>query len=167
MKKIFVDMDGVLSDFNQYYTKLFGRTPSEVKKDANRHLYGELWDEFVDTQAFAKLQWHAGAKELVAYLNSLTGVQLCVLTSAGGFHRQRHVQAQKMQWLLSRDIMWPAVVVPGRKYKSGFASEDSLILDDTKDVCTDFIAAGGSAIHVQPWLYPGVNVIEEIKLWLQ
>jgi len=165
MKKIFVDMDGVLSDFSRHYTELFGRSPAEVKKDPDRQLYGQLWDKFLDQQGFANLPWHDGAERLVGYLHSLElgpSAQLCIMTSAGGFHRQREVMRQKVEWLDNKGIGWPAVVVPGRKYKAGFAAADALILDDTYDVCADFQYAGGAAIHV----VHGGEVIEEIANWL-
>lgn len=163
MKKIFVDMDGVLTDFNKYYTELFGRTPAQVKADRDRKEYSVHWDQFVNVRAFASLDWHEGGRELVRYLEQLDNVQITVLTSAGGFNRQRDVQEQKLEWLSKQGITWPAVVVPGRRYKSGFADSDSLMIDDTYDVWDSFIKAGGSAIHVN-----GINnTIELVDQWIQ
>jgi len=147
MKKLFIDMDGVLTDFNKHYTKMFGRTPAEVKADRERKEYSEHWHKFVSENGFINLEWHEGGLELVEFLRSIEDrVQLCILTSAGGFDRQREVAAHKLVWLTMHDIRWPAVVVPGRRYKAGFATGDAFIIDDTPDIIKSFCANGGSGI---------------------
>lgn len=162
MRTVFVDMDGVLCDFNKKYVELFERTPKEVRMDRERKMYSTYWHDFVDKSQFAYLDWHEGGQELVQFLNSLSKVQLCVLSSAGGFDRQREVLEQKVRWLRMHDIKWPAVIVPGRRYKSGFADSNSFMIDDTPDVVTGFIDSGGHGIiHTN-----ASETIEAIKQWL-
>lgn len=163
MKKIFVDMDGVLTDFNRRYTELFGQSPKEVIKNGERGTYSKNWHAFVDDGHFATLDNHEGAVELIEFLRSLNGVQLCILTSAGGFDRHIHVQIQKLKWLVNNNIAWPAVVVPGRRYKSGFASGDAFMIDDTPDVIKGFCESGGHGIvHTD-----AQTTIEVITKWLK
>lgn len=162
MKKIFVDMDGVLTDFNKKYKEMFGATPSEIKSGENRTHYSEYWNQFVDRLGFEKLDWHPGAQELVHFLEKLENVQLCILTSAGGFDRQQEVMDQKLNWLDDRMIDWPAVVVPGRRYKAGFATGDSFMIDDTPDVIKGFCENGGSGIIHKDTAY----TIEVLTRWL-
>lgn len=162
MKKIFVDMDGVLTDFNRKYVDMFDKTPAEVKSSTDRKQYRSHWDQFVEARAFAELEWHEGGEELVEFLNILEDVQLCVLTSAGGFERQREVADQKLEWLQCKGIEWPAVVVPGRRYKSGFATNDAFMIDDTPDVIKGFVENSGHGIvHKNV-----VHTINTLHKWL-
>ena len=162
MKTIFVDMDGVLCDFNKRYKELYLRTPQEVRADRERKMYSTYWHDFINNSQFAYLEWHEGGQELVEFLKSLTNVQLCILSSAGGFDRQREVMEQKIRWLRMHDISWPAVITPGRRFKSGFADNYSFMIDDTPDVITEFVKAGGHGIiHTN-----APETIEAIKKWL-
>lgn len=155
-------MDGVITDFNKKYTEMFGRTPAEVRADRENKQYSEFWHLFVDRFGFEKLDWHEGGQELVHFLSSLENVQLCILTSAGGFDRHPEVQEQKLVWLNNNMIDWPAVVVPGRRFKSGFASGDAFMIDDTPDVISGFCNNGGSGIvHIDT-----AKTIDVLRRWL-
>lgn len=144
-------MDGVLTDFDKMYKSKFGYTPAEVRADKTRGNYSVFWNKIVDDSQFCYLEWHEGGKKLVEYLNNISTdqkkkVQLCILSSSGGFDRHSEVQSQKLRWLYMNNVRWPAVIVPGRSFKAGFASSDSFMIDDTPDVITNFIDRGGSGI---------------------
>ena len=62
MKKIFVDMDGVITDFNKKYTEMFGRTPAEVRMDRERKQYSEFWHLFVDRFGFVGVMFRLPLK---------------------------------------------------------------------------------------------------------
>ena len=149
MRTIFCDMDGVLSDFVTGYKYIVGRTPADVRGSGEKGLYSMYWDTFLDADGFTRLPIMPDAFLLINYLHKLDRKKfnVCILSSAGGFHRQREVAKQKMRWLADRDIYWPVVIVPGRRYKAGFACNDDLMIDDTLDVITDFQYAGGIGIH--------------------
>lgn len=149
MRTIFCDMDGVLSDFVAGYKHIVGRTPDEVRRSGEKGLYKMYWDTFLDADGFTRLPIMPDAFLLIDYLHKLDRKKfnLCILSSAGGFHRQKEVAEQKNKWLSSHHIDWPVVIVPGRRYKAGFARDDDIIIDDTLDVITDFQYAGGMGIH--------------------
>lgn len=149
MRTIFCDMDGVLSDFVAGYKYIVGRTPEDVRGSGEKGLYSMYWDTFVDADGFTRLPQMPDAHVLVDYLNSLPSnkFNICILSSAGGFHRQKDVAKQKIRWLSLHNIHWPVVIVPGRRYKAGFARPGDLIIDDTLDVITDFKYNEGLGIH--------------------
>jgi len=158
MKTIYCDMDGVLCDFDAGYKEITGRTPSDVRTDSNRKLFSMYWDTFIDAEGFTRLPWHtAGGIVLADTLSRLDRkhFNVCILSSSGGFKRHREVTEQKMQWLADHDIYWPVVIVPGRRYKAGFAQPDSVLIDDTLSIITDFEYAGGAAIHHTSWAQTG------------
>lgn len=152
MKHIWLDMDGVLCDFQKKYQLLFDVTTQEARK-MDRKKYHQIWDDFVDMRAFATLDWYPGGEELVEYMRTLDPkkIQIGILSSSGGFDRQREVQEQKTEWLSRHFIDWPTVIVPGRRYKAGFARPDSILIDDTPDNITSFVKAGGAAIEHTEW----------------
>lgn len=147
-------MDGVLSDFKGRYFQLFG----EVPKSMNREHYNTL----VDYEHFMSLDKAPGANDLIAFLESIPNIQLCVLSSSGGFERHSEVQTQKIKWLCANGIKWPAVVVPGRKFKSGFASGGAFMIDDTPDVIKGFCEnTGNGIVHIDV-----EHTIRVITKWL-
>lgn len=147
MKTIFVDMDGVLTNFEKMYTQVCGMSPKDGRDSKTKGIFRENWNKFIDEGSFKCLEYFPGAEELISTLDSFN-VQKVILTSSGGMERHNDVMKQKLFWLSSRGIKWPAIVVPGRRYKAGFATgSDALLIDDTLDVIESFRARGGMAIH--------------------
>lgn len=142
MKKIFVDMDGVLSDFEGRYRNLFNSEPGEKRDDKFSH----RWRTFVDDDQFMTLDEMPEAKELIKFLNSKKEPKI-ILSSTGGFYDHDSVCRQKKVWLASREITWPAVFVPGKQYKPGYAEKNALLIDDTLSIIVAFQKAGGVAVH--------------------
>lgn len=163
MKTLFVDMDGVLCDFDKSYRELLNTTPSEVRQGSTEQ-YETNWQKCLKAKMFAELDYHAGAEELIEFCNSLQSITVAILTSTRNFESYNTVRAQKEQWLKKHKIDWPFIAVPGWRFKAGFATADSFLIDDTKNVVKSFVNAGGHAVlHtdaiisksvVEKWLAP-------------
>lgn len=150
-KIIYVDMDGVLSDFESKYVELFGETPERTRMNRDRSVddksqFSKRWNEFVDRRAFEFLKKFEGCDELVKFLKSLKNVELKILTSTGGAEHHNKVVIQKVIWVELNNIGFPVIAVPGRRFKSVFANENTILIDDTPDVVDSFFNNGGNSV---------------------
>jgi len=148
MKYLYIDMDGVLSNFEKGFTDMFGMSPKEVRdaRKAGAHTtYSNCWAKFIDNDGFTKLEMYPGAEELLEFIRTIPGnVQKSILTSTGGFDFHNTVTDQKLKWIEKHDIPYQVITVPGRRFKSAYATKDSFIIDDTDDVVLRFEDNGGS-----------------------
>jgi hypothetical protein len=162
MKRIFVDMDGVLCDFDKHYFEMFGVNGLDLRKAGKDKEYRRNWKAFVSSNGFAFLDYHEGAQKLISFLHSLD-VEKVILSSSAGYEFYETIREQKVFWLKRHNIDWTPIVVPGKKYKKGFADANSFLIDDTWANIDDFEEAGGKAI-----LHSDVDVtIGALRNWLQ
>ena len=144
IKTIYLDMDGVLCDFEKKFIDLYGFI-SLAKRD--RKEWSKDWEDFILNQhAFEKLDWFVGGQELLAYIRKHPNVHVEILSSSGGEKFHGEVTAQKIKWLRKHGINYKANIVPGRRHKKDWANPQSIIIDDTPDVITAWNKAGGIGI---------------------
>lgn len=140
IKKIYLDMDGVLCDFHERYLELYGMHAAGEdrpnKKNSNN------WTEFVMSRQFETLDWFSGAKELLDFVNSLN-VKVEILSSTAGAKYHGEVRDQKIIWLNNAKIWYPANLVPGRRIKEFYSFLGNLLIDDTPDVIESFNKPNG------------------------
>jgi len=138
--KIYVDMDGVLSDWEAQFKRYSGGIPV----DTYDSLYGKQnLFKLVNKNSpeyYANMPWMKDGKLLYNFVNSFPNVQ--ILSHAA----DAKSKIGKQQWLKDKGITFEANLVPNRKDKSKFATADSILIDDRKDVVNDYINAGGKAI---------------------
>ena len=100
--KLYLDMDGVLCDFDKRYIELFDETPGSSRDKRN---FSGNWIEFIEGENFATLDWNPGGQELLAYVRTLPkDIEIEMLTSSGGMKYHNEVTIQKTQWLCERGI---------------------------------------------------------------
>lgn len=141
--KIYLDMDGVLTDFEGRYVELFGVRPEETRA-GHKHFW-DNWNTFVQGNNFETLDWNKGAVELLAYVASLK-VPVEILSSSGGGDLHDVVVPQKLKWLESRGIPYKANIVPGGAKKAEYAGPWNILIDDTQRVIDTYRKSGGTAI---------------------
>jgi len=139
---IYLDMDGVLTNFNKRYIELFNIDPVSIKKPE----FDARWKQFITDGHFMSLEWNPGAEELLEFVDN-SGVPYEILSSTGGTDFFDLIYDQKNLWLGEHGITCPANIVPGRKHKTNFARPERLLIDDQEGIVVNFINAGGQAIH--------------------
>ena len=140
---IYLDMDGVLTDFNKEYERMFGARPEEGWR-RNKHFWSN-WDTFIESGGFKRLDKHKDADKLLQYVHELR-VPVEILTSSGGEKHHDEVTRQKIIWLCDNSIPYKANVVPGGSKKAMFAKPWHILIDDTERVVENYRKAGGTAI---------------------
>jgi hypothetical protein len=142
--KIYLDMDGVLTDFEKRYDELFGVRPSEAQ--ARTSHFWRFFEEFITTGQFKTLEKHKDADKLLHFVHTL-GVPVEILSSSGGPKHHDCVVAQKEAWLRNNGITYKANIVPGGSKKAELAHPWHILVDDTLHVIEKYRAAGGTAVH--------------------
>lgn len=147
IKRVMVDLDGVMADMEKRYFELFKMTPREARLRVSNTEIRKLWKFFVYTSQFVSLDRHPTCDPLVDYLKSLPkSVVVSTLGSTSGFEYHEMVQRHKLQWLKENDIPFVPVFVPGKRYKKGYADHNSFLIDDHPQNVQEFIDAGGHGI---------------------
>lgn len=138
----YLDMDGVLADFESRFAERYGEDALKLREKKMRT---EFWPDFIKNKQFETLDWFPGGQELLAFVKSFN-TNIEILSSSGGEKFHEEVKAQKIVWLKNHNIDFKVNIVPGRKRKKEYANDHSILIDDTPDVIEDFNQAGGIGI---------------------
>jgi hypothetical protein len=141
--KIYLDMDGVLTDFEKRYDELYGIRPSQIK-DRSVHFW-KHFETFILSGQFKTLDKHKDADKLLHFVHELR-VPVEILSSSGGGKHHEFVTAQKEAWLSNNGITYKANIVPGGSKKTEYAKPWHILVDDTPHVVEKYRAAGGTAV---------------------
>lgn len=157
ISKIFLDLDGVLADFQPHADKVtamyhgdgFRYEMREFKRNgASQEARDKYWDsmyryELAGGRFWEELDVLDDAHELWEYVNSL-GLTVEVLTAIGD--AKYGAREQKVKWV-NKHFGAPVIHTVRRgDMKASFATPDSILIDDMEYACEPFIEAGGTAI---------------------
>lgn len=142
IEKIYLDLDGVLADFQKRYQELFSTAPDH---DTSRKRFGQRFGIFIQNNNFATLDMMSDALELLSYLKTVS-VPIEILSSTAREISNEEISRQKQTWLDNHDIKYPAIFVPGKRLKVNYASENCILIDDTVSNIDDWNKAGGIGI---------------------
>jgi len=133
--QVFVDLDGVLCDFEKRVHEIFGKKPKEIPPKV-------MWGKLASIDNFySELDWMPDGRDLwdgVKHLNPiiLTGIPM------GGW-----APHQKRSWCyrnLGCDI---SVITCFAKEKQNYGKPGDILIDDTKRNIDAWKSIGGIAIH--------------------
>ena len=162
VEKIYLDMDGVLADFDRGVAQLCNITPLQINNECDPQKDDEMWAEIKKISHFYdKLELIPGAKEMFDMIYGRYGDRCEILT---GIPKQKRgivtAGEDKINWvrrLLSKDIK---INIVYRAEKSGFCSGSSYILiDDYKKTIGEWSSAGGTGI----WHISAEDTISRLK----
>jgi len=144
---IYLDMDGVIADFNKRYKELYHMNPRDAEKKKE---FDKFFDEFIATGQFATLDLMPDAMEGITFLRKLN-VPTQILSSTASEKRNDAIAKQKLVWLQTHGITFTPNLVPGKRLKRNFAEPDKIIIDDTEVVIDQWREAGGIGILHKDW----------------
>lgn len=158
---LYVDMDGVLSNFEKTYTSMW-----------NNFKYDRILFRLsvVEHRIFAKLEKMPSADILLSelrQLESMYGLNIEILTSTGSHRTEMKLAGmeQKREWLDKHGINWKANFVCSKPEKAQYASPTTILLDDMAGCIDPFKEKGGMG-----FLYKddeNSEVIQGLKWYLQ
>ena len=139
MITLFLDMDGVLCNFDKAYRAI---DPDKADRKKFR-------DAVFTYKIFEDLEFMHDAQELLNYVSKLDGVNIEILTSMGTYDAVQGNEAkyQKMHWLNKHNIPYKANFVRAKQEKANHAHDRAILVDDSIGCITPFAAKGGHAIH--------------------
>ena len=139
MITLFLDMDGVLCNFDKAYRAI---DPDK----ADRKKFREAVFTY---KIFEDLEFMHDAQELLNYVSKLDGINIEILTSMGTYdeHQGNQAKYQKMHWLKKHNIPYKPNFVRAKQEKANHAHDRAILVDDSIGCITPFAAKGGHAIH--------------------
>jgi len=139
MITLYLDMDGVLCNFDRAYRKL-------DPEKADRKKFREAVFTY---KIFEDLEFMHDTQELLNYVSKLENINIEILTSMGTYDEQQGNEAkmQKLHWLNKNNIPYRANFVRAKQEKANFAHDRAILVDDSIGCITPFAAKGGHAIH--------------------
>ena len=143
VEKIYLDMDGVIADFNKKYRQLYKIYPHEAD---TYKVFDKFFNQFIESREFAKLDLMPDTMELIEYLRSLP-IPTEILSSTSSEKRDAPIREQKLEWLKNHGIDFPVILVPGKRHKKNYSNTNSLLIDDTEQNINQWREVGGVAIH--------------------
>jgi len=138
MITLYLDMDGVLCNFDKAYRSL--RTHAA---DGKRFRAAVM-----DYHIFEDLEFMPDTQELLTYVSKLDGINIEILTSMGTFDvlQGNAAKSQKQKWLDKWNIPYKANFVRSKEEKSKFAHDRAILVDDSPGCIDPFNAKCGHGI---------------------
>ena len=139
MITLYLDMDGVLCNFDKAYRAI---DPEKVYRKKFR-------DAVFIHKIFEDLEFMPDTQELLNYVCKLENINIEILTSMGTYDeiQGNHARSQKLHWLGKYNIPYKANFVRAKQEKANFAHDRAILVDDSIGCITPFVAKGGHAIH--------------------
>jgi len=141
---IYLDMDGVLADYEKEADKRLGK-PLSVVGNAG---WKKVKKEHYETDFFPSLDPMPGAKELFSFIKQHFRFKIL---SATGEHISNIIKKEKATWLKKHFGGAETIFVIHSKDKAKYANDGVVLVDDREKSVKPFHGAGGNVIlHKNP-----------------
>ncbi len=146
MKTIFVDMDGVVADFDTFVSSLLNRP---IGWGVTQDLSNEEWEKLTTVdRLYYQLPLMPNATKLIAYVRSLsTRFHVQFLTAVPRRTTMPDAKADKQAWV---DKYFPGMkmdIGPFSHDKQKWCSPGDILIDDRPSNIEEWMRAGGIAIY--------------------
>lgn len=135
---LYLDIDGVLSDFDKSWKVYKDEYPTKT------------WEYAVSDNIFEKLDECSNARKLLSFLSDFGDIFLPInvelLGSLGGSKTANQVRLQKLIWLQQHNIQIKPNFVEHKSHKKDYANSNTILIDDTPSNVDDFNQYGGFGI---------------------
>ena len=139
MITLYLDMDGVLCNFNKAYSSL--RTHAADGK--------RFRSAVMEHKIFVDLEFMPDTQELLNHVSKLdSDIDVQILTSLGTFETDQgnEARSQKLHWLDRNNIPYKANFVRSKEEKSLYAHKFAILIDDSIGCITPFLTKSGHGI---------------------
>lgn len=139
--KIYCDMDGVLTNFEERFEHYSGMHPQEYEKSKGLAAFWNLIDVEVGIKFWIGMPWMPQGKKLWEFIQPY---KPDLLTSPS---RDNASRLGKQLWAKNKLNPKPKVIMAYSKDKQRYANENSILIDDKKSNINEWAAKGGIAIR--------------------
>jgi len=142
MITLYLDMDGVLCNFDKAYRSL--RTHATDGK--------RFRSAVMEYKIFEDLEFMPDTQELLNYVTKLDSITIEILTSMGTFEIDQGNEAkrQKQKWLDKWNIPYKANFVRSKEEKAKYAHDRAILVDDSPGCINPFnVKSGHGILHTK------------------
>lgn len=166
---IWLDMDGVLVDFDKGYLKLTNGIPYyEYYQEHGNEAAIKLYQQY-GSKYWAELDWIDGGREVYITAKELFKTVNILSSSGTGTLGRNHELTLKGKYLwLKNNGLTPndAVIVHDRHLKQRYASPNSVLIDDLEDNIREWNDSSGIGIlHDSFHFHHTIDKLKEISLY--
>lgn len=138
MITLYLDMDGVLANFNKKFATIKSHEEDRIR----------FRDAVMNHGIFEDLEFLPDTQELLNHVVRLHGINIEILTSMGTFNPEQGAEAkrQKIIWLNKHGITYKPNFVRTKTEKAQYATPESILIDDSVGCISPFIRKGGHGI---------------------
>ena len=155
--KIYCDMDGVLTNFEERFEHYSGMHPQEYEKSKGLAAFWNLIDVEVGIKFWIGMPWMPQGKKLWEFIQPY---KPDLLTSPS---RDNASRLGKQLWAKNNLNPKPKVIMAYSKDKQRYANEKSILIDDKKSNINEWRAAGGIAFRVRKGdITEAINGLKEL-----
>ncbi len=135
---IYIDMDGVIADFDQSIINIFGEEYSDRIAD-------KFWKQTcVEAEVFRKMPPIEEGLRMVDAIRAKNNI--CFMTSTGGMPHHIDIAKQKLDWLHKHDLgEHPVAFCMNTRGKGLYAKPGAHLIDDREKVCDAWVENDGIA----------------------
>lgn len=139
--KIYCDMDGVLTDFNNQFKKYTKLTPEQYTVKYGESSMWYLIDKKIGVKFWETMPWMPEGKKLWNYIKKY---EPTILTSPS---REQNSRIGKKKWVETHLFPEPKVIFAYSDKKQEYARKNSVLIDDKNSIIRQWNSQKGIGIQ--------------------